>query len=142
MRSFISKYRQSQGGFTIVELLVVIVVIAILVALTVPNLFNLQRRARDDTRKNDLRNLRTALETYYNDNNSYPAATSDLSSDYIDAVPTDPQGGAAYTYAASPSGCTTAGNDCTTYTLTADLENDNDPDADASGNYVVDSVNQ
>jgi prepilin-type N-terminal cleavage/methylation domain-containing protein len=134
------KLLNKQDGFTIVELLVVIVVISILVALTLPNLFGLQRRARDDTRKNDLKNIKGALEEYYNDNNSYPLALTDLPNF---TAPTDPQDPTrTYVYAPDPAGCTTAANDCTTYTVTADLENDDDPLADASGNYVVDSVNQ
>ncbi|MBI3983669.1 prepilin-type N-terminal cleavage/methylation domain-containing protein [Candidatus Microgenomates bacterium] len=132
------RIRKSNGGFTIVELLVVIVVIAILIALTLPNLFGLQRRARDDDRKNDLKNVQSALETFYSDESVYPDALADLVPDYISAIPTDPQG-AAYTYAPVPAGCTT---NCTSWSLTADLENNNDPQADASGNYVVNSVNQ
>lgn len=138
----------NQKGFTIVELLVVIVVIAILVALTLPNLFSLQQRARDDQRKNDIKNIQQQLEAYFNDNNAYPAATADLVGDYLDAVPEDPQGG-AYTYAAVAAGggaCTTAADDCETYTLSATLENENDPaDADDGtddGLYTVESVNQ
>ena len=123
------------GGFTIVELLVVIVVIAILVALTLPNLFGLQRRARDDTRKNDIKNVQQQLETYFHDENAYPDALADLVPDYLAAVPSDPQGN-AYTYTPAPAGCTTA---CQTYTLSADLENDNDPAGDP---YTVNSVNQ
>ena len=132
------KILRNNRGFTIVELLVVIVVIAILVALTLPNLFGLQRRARDDDRKNDLKNIQSSLETYYSDNNVYPDAMADLVPDYMQAVPTDPQG-AAYTYAPAPAGCT---DTCTSWSLTANLENDNDPQADGSGNYVVSSVNQ
>lgn len=131
------KLLKSQRGFTIVELLVVIVVIAILVALTLPNLFGLQRRARDDTRKNDLKNIQQALETYYNDNNAYPDAVADLVTEYINAIPADPNG-AAYTYTVAPAGCT---DNCTTYTLSATLENDNDPAA-TNGTYSVVSVNQ
>lgn len=130
---------KSNGGFTIVELLVVIVVIAILVALTLPNLFGLQRRARDDDRKNDLKNLQSALETYYTDEQGYPATLAELVTGYINAVPTDPQGG-AYTYTPTPAGCISG--DCSSYTLTADLENDNDPQANATGAYEVQSVSQ
>lgn len=130
------KINRKTGGFTIIELLVVIVVIAILVALTLPNLFGLQRRARDDTRKNDLKNVQQSLETFYNDNNRYPAQLTDLVSDYINTVPADPRGG-AYTYA--PAGACPA--DCTTYDLSADLENDSDPAAQ-NGIYTITSVNQ
>lgn len=139
--------RNNQQGFTIIELLVVIVVIAILVALTLPNLFSAQTRARDTQRKNDLKNVKTQLETYYNDNNSYPTDANwdtALESGYIDAVPEDPQGG-AYTYvatdAAGVSPC--AAEPCSSYTLTATLENENDVDtADGSADYVINSVNQ
>lgn len=136
--------RLKQKGFTIVELLVVIVVIAILVALTLPNLFSLQERARDDERKNDLKNIQTALEAYYSDNNAYPAATSDLETDYIDSVPTDPDDDSAYTYTATPSGCTTAADDCTDYTLQATLENTNDPDikSGTTDTYELTAINE
>ncbi len=132
------KLLRNQGGFTIVELLVVIVVIAILVALTLPNLFGLQRRARDDDRKNDLKNVQSALETYFNDNNVYPATTAPLVPDYINEIPTDPKG-PAYTYTPAPGSCTTA---CSSYVLKAHLENTNDPAANVDGDYVVNSVNQ
>lgn len=132
------KILKKNGGFTIIELLVVIVVIAILIALTLPNLFGLQRRARDDTRKNDLKNVQSALETYFNDNNAYPAALSSLVSNYINAIPKDPKG-TNYTYAPAPAGCTTA---CTSYTLSAQLENTSDPQAGAGGVYSINSVNQ
>src|SRR5688572_2088649 len=133
------KKLNNSRGFTIVELLVVIVVIAILVALTLPNLFGLQRRARDDDRKNDIKNIKSALETYYSDKNVYPDQLSDLVPDYgFSAIPTDPQGGASYTYTPAPAGCTDA---CTSWTLTANLENDNDPQA-VNGEFVETSVNQ
>jgi prepilin-type N-terminal cleavage/methylation domain-containing protein len=131
------KFKNQNRGFTIVELLVVIVVIAILVALTLPNLFGLQRRARDDTRKNDLKNVQQALETYYNDNSHYPDQLSALVTQYINAIPSDPKGG-SYTYTPSPNGCTTA---CTSYTLSATLENTSDPAAN-NGVYTINSVNQ
>ena len=125
---------QSERGFTIVELIVVVLVIGILLGLTLPNLFSAQARARDDTRKNDLRNLQQSLETYYNDNISYPTTAETLSvlaPEYINTVPSDPKGG-GYIYE----------SDGNSYALTADLENNNDQHANDSGNYVLDSVNQ
>lgn len=132
------KLSRNNSGFTIVELLVVIVVIAILVALTLPNLFGLQRRARDDDRKNDLKNVQTALESYFTDEQNYPAALATLAPDYLTAVPTDPQGN-AYTYTPAPASCTDSS--CTSYTLSADLENDNDPQG-TNGTYSVQSASQ
>lgn len=128
--------QKNQKGFTIIELLVVIVIIGILVALALPNLFSAQRRGRDTDRKNALKNAQQQLETHYNDNGGYPA-------DWTTVVDEEnrqgPSSGETYTYAPLPDGCTD--NDCTSYTITADLENDNDPDA-TDGDYVVDSVNQ
>ncbi len=120
----------NQKGFTIIELLVVIVIIGILVALTLPNLFSAQARGRDSDRKNELKNLQQKLETYFNDNDGYPAALADLepapTADEI-AGPRDD----AYGY----------DSDGDSYTLTATLENDGDKDA-VNGVYTLTSVNQ
>jgi len=135
---------KKQGGFTLLELLIVIVIIAILVVLIVPNLVSGPQRARDSQRKSDLRNIKTALETYYNDSNSYPTSATwktDLSSGttpYMKTVPGDPKGGADYTYTVTPSGC--AAGACTSYTLSATLENKNDKEA-PGGTYTVNSAN-
>lgn len=140
------KLRGQSKGFTIIELLVVIVVIGILVGLLLPNLFSAQQRGRDADRKNDLKTIQQQLEAFYNDNQAYPADLSELTPDYMDEVPEDPQGG-AYTYDATSGGtsCTTAAS-CEQYDLVADLENDNDADAESYGGtggfYVLESVNQ
>lgn len=127
--------KMNQKGFTIIELLVVIVIIGILVALTLPNLFSAQARGRDTDRKNELKNVQQKLETYFNDNGSYPAegalADADVSSDEMQGPRND-----AYTYE----------SDGDSYTLTATLENASDPDTvDGSGadaTYQLQSVNQ
>lgn len=67
----IQKQRKSHG-FTIVELLVVIVVIAILAGLVITSYMGIQQRARDSERQTDMRELATALELFRSDNNFYP----------------------------------------------------------------------
>lgn len=62
-------------GFTIVELLIVIVVIAILAAITTVAYSGISQRSRDSTRKNDVTTIKKALELYYVDNGSYPASS-------------------------------------------------------------------
>lgn len=130
----------AQKGFTLLELLIVIVIIGILAVLIIPNLASGPARGRDSQRKSDLRNIKTALESYYNDNTSYPAASSlktDLeggSSPYMKTVPTDPKTKADYTYTPSPSG-----GPYTSYTLTVTLENKSDKDA-TNGVYTVSSA--
>lgn len=65
-----------QRGFTIVELLIVIVVIAILASLTVVAFSSTQSSARDSKRKADIAAITRALELYYTEKGHYPNATT------------------------------------------------------------------
>ena len=69
--------KRRQQGFTIVELLIVIVVIGILAALVIVQFTNIQARARDTERKSDMRAIQSKLAEYYALNNRYPTALSD-----------------------------------------------------------------
>lgn len=60
-------------GFTLIELLVVVAIIGVLTAVLLVNLVGIRERAADTRLKSDLRQLKTALRIYYNDNQSYPA---------------------------------------------------------------------
>lgn len=66
-------------GFTIVELLIVIVVIGILAAITVVAFTGVQNRANDTTVKSDIRGIAKQLELYKADNGVYPAGTTQMS---------------------------------------------------------------
>lgn len=59
-------------GFTLIELLIVVAIIAILAAIAIPNFLQAQVRAKISRANNDLRNIATALESYYVDHNAYP----------------------------------------------------------------------
>ena len=64
-------------AFTLVELLVVMVIIGILIGLAIFGLSTAQKGGRDTSRKNDVRNIVTAMESYASKNNgSYPAAST------------------------------------------------------------------
>jgi len=65
-----------RAGFTIVELLIVIVVIAILAAIVIVAYNGIQGRARDSSRVQDMKTIVKALEIYKTNNGSYPAANS------------------------------------------------------------------
>lgn len=71
---------KQQNGFTIVELLIVIVVIGILAAITIVAYNGLQQRGRDTQRKSDLSQITKALHLYKIDNGSYPSTTSGCAS--------------------------------------------------------------
>jgi prepilin-type N-terminal cleavage/methylation domain-containing protein len=63
-------------GFTIVELLIVIVVIGILAAITIVAYNGIQTRTRDNVRISDLKNLQKIVELYKAENGSYPLPTN------------------------------------------------------------------
>lgn len=68
--------KQRKQGFTIVELLIVIVVIGILAAISVVAYNGVQFRASDTRRIADITKLQQGLEIYRQQNDSFPAATS------------------------------------------------------------------
>ena len=60
-------------AFTLIELLIVVAIIAILAAIAVPNFLEAQIRSKVSRARADMRTMATALESYYVDNNQYPA---------------------------------------------------------------------
>lgn len=63
----------NKRGFTLIELLVVIAIIGLLSTLAVVALGSARVKARDSKRLSDLKQLQTALELFYTDQNTYPA---------------------------------------------------------------------
>jgi prepilin-type N-terminal cleavage/methylation domain-containing protein len=76
---------KQQSGFTIVELLIVIVVIAILATITVVAYNGIQARARDSHRLQDITSVYQALLLYYTDNGSYPVTATPFGDGLSDA---------------------------------------------------------
>jgi general secretion pathway protein G len=69
---------RTKGGFTLVEILVVIIVIAVLATLVAPNVFRHVGRARDTTARAQVELLAAALEAYRLDNDAYPTTGQGL----------------------------------------------------------------
>lgn len=95
---------QRRAGFTFIELLVTVTLIAVLSAIGIVSYSSAQRRSRDGKRKADLEIIRSALEMYRADEDGYPDDLYDLETDYIRSIPIDPRTGSGYGYspAASP----------------------------------------
>ena len=69
----------ARKGFTLIELLIVVVIIGILAAIAIPKFANTKEKAYVASMKSDLRNLVTAQEAYFSDNNSTYATTTGAS---------------------------------------------------------------
>jgi type IV pilus assembly protein PilA len=70
-----SKRLVREKGFTLIELLVVIAIIGILAAIAIPQFADYRKRGFDSRAKSDLRNVATAEEAYFADNEAYKSCT-------------------------------------------------------------------
>jgi general secretion pathway protein G len=82
---------KKHNAFTLIELLVVMSVIALLLTLATPKYFKALEKSKESALKQDLNNLREAIDNYYSDNSIYPESLDDLvKKHYIRRVPEDP----------------------------------------------------
>jgi len=94
-------------GFTLIEIMVVVVIIGVLAALIVPNVLERADEARATAARTDINNLTQALKLYKLDNQRYPSAEQGLDAlvkkptvgmippnwkPYLDKLPNDPWG--------------------------------------------------
>jgi general secretion pathway protein G len=105
--ALVSPRRLVQRGFTLIELMVVLLIIGVLAALIVPNVLNRADDARVTAAKTDVHNLMQALKLYKLDNQRYPTGEQGLQAlltkpstnpvppnwkSYLDLLPNDPWG--------------------------------------------------
>jgi len=88
--------RRAKRGFTLIELMIVIAIIAILAAIFVPNYVRARARAVLSACEENEKNIATALELYAVDNDGcYPTTLPMLTPKYLKTIPTCPSGGAS-----------------------------------------------
>lgn len=115
----------NRNGFTLLELLLVIVVVSLLAFVLYPRLVAGPVNARDADRKQDISRIKNALERYYQENGSYPANLAVIvegATPFLKPpLPTDPRTKQPYVYV-------TTGNPPTSYVIQTNLENAKDKD--------------
>ena len=83
--------RSQENGFTLIELIIVIAIIGILAAITVPQFKPAPQRAREAVLKSDLHTMREAFDQYFADKAKYPESLEALVDEgYLREVPKDP----------------------------------------------------
>jgi general secretion pathway protein G len=150
--------KSKQTGFTIVELLIVIVVIGILAALVITTFNGIQQKGRDTERQTDIKAVHGQLEAYFAQSGYYPTLANLTDADWrndnmrgLDAGALEDPSGAVisgtaatggsrtYSYIPSPANCDNAApeTNCTGYQLAAGLEGE----IDGQQVYTKDSLN-
>ncbi len=112
--------RNIKKGFTLVELLIVIIIIAVLAAIAIPKFSNSSQRSKGSSLRANLKLVRNAIDLFRADTGAFPAtmagltasttsglsaaaaactiAATDWRGPYLQAVPVDPVSGSAMTY--------------------------------------------
>lgn len=82
--------QKHQSGFTLIELIVVIAIIGILAGIAMVNVRNAQRKAQETALRDDLHELRKAIDDFYADKQRYPSDLNELVPNYLRKIPNDP----------------------------------------------------
>lgn len=86
-----ARLRHCCGGFTFVELMVVMGIVALLLTIALPRYFDGLQRAREAVLREDLAVMRDAIGHYYGDKGSWPPLLESLVEyKYLRAIPVDP----------------------------------------------------
>jgi general secretion pathway protein G len=90
-------------GFTLIELMVVLAIIATLLSLVAPRYFHSVDRSKEAALRADLNGMRDAIDKYFADRAKYPVSLDDLvASKYLRSIPADPVTGSNQTWIVVP----------------------------------------
>ena len=104
----------NQSGFTLIELMIVVAIIAILAGILIPNFVNARAQAQTSACESNLRSIATAMELMYADLQTYsmpvgsgaqaadPASFGGANNPYLNNTPHDPAGTPTSTYTITP----------------------------------------
>ena len=70
------KFHNRKGGFTLIELMIVVAIIGILAAIAIPNFLRFQLKAKSSEGKTNLAAIRTAEESYYSEFGNYVSSSA------------------------------------------------------------------
>lgn len=91
------------SGFTLIELIVVLAILALLLTIAAPRYFAHVAHAKEATLKQDLNVMRDAIDKFHGDKGRYPESLDELvTTRYIRAVPIDPITDSATTWTVLP----------------------------------------
>ena len=76
LQTLARRRRDEEQGFTLIELMVVVLIIAILIAIAIPTFLGARNRANDRAAQSSLRNALTAAKTSFTDKSDYSGATA------------------------------------------------------------------
>ncbi len=100
-----------RNGFTLVELLVVMAIIAMLLSLAAPRYFGSVDKSKEAVLRENLAMTRQALDKFFGDNGKYPDSLDDLvAKKYLRGLPLDPITGSASTWIIVPPDAQDKGN--------------------------------
>lgn len=117
--------KQTQSGFTVIELMVAILVISAIAVLALSNVRTMRAESRDNAKKTDINAIYFQLESFYEKNNSYPEKIDQKILSGIDPDSLKDENGtnineAGSQYRYKPKNCDD--KNCKSYNLEADLE--------------------
>ena len=98
------RQKSRESGFTLIELMVVMLIIGVLMAIAVPNYVSAIKSAKESVLKEDLHVIRNAIDSYTMDKQKAPQSLQDLvEGGYLKSIPVDPMTRASDTWVTDQS---------------------------------------